>query len=144
MPTIRFAVHGEPPPKKDGAKSMWDKPLEARRLLALRRAAVAAMGGQPPLSRAISLTLSIYVPGHRVACIGDLDTFITGVCDGLQAAHPRADLDQLWLDPALLTDVHPSRIVAILNDSEIVSIAARKIAQDASDAWYEIVLEGEA
>jgi hypothetical protein len=140
MPTIGFTVEGELPPKKDGAKSMWDKPLEARRLLALRRAAVPAMNGGPPLSRAISLTLDIYVPQHLVTFIGDLDTFITGVCDGLMAAHPRADLGQIWLDPQL-ADVHPSRSVAIVNDSEVVSIMARKVAQEAQEPAYQVVLE---
>jgi hypothetical protein len=142
MPTIRFTGQGDLPPKKDGAKSMWDKPLEAKRLLVLRRAAVAAMGGRPPLSKAISLTLNICVPGHRVAVIGDLDTFVTGVCDGLQAAHTRADLGTIWLEPEA-TDVLPSRIAAIVNDREIISIVARKVPLEAAETSYEIVLEGE-
>jgi hypothetical protein len=81
------------------------------------------MNGGPPLSRAISLTLDIYVPQRLVTSIGDLDKFITGVCDGLMAAHPRADLDQMWLDPQF-ADVHPSRTVAIVDDREVVSITA--------------------
>jgi hypothetical protein len=74
---------------------MCDKPLEARRLLTLRRAAVAAMIGRPPLSRAIRLTLDVYVPQHLVASIGDLDTFITGLRwshGGPPQGRPRSDV----------------------------------------------------
>jgi len=35
----------------DGATSMWGKPTEARRLIALRTAALGALSDQPPFSQ---------------------------------------------------------------------------------------------
>jgi len=42
---IGFEVHGELPPKKDGAQSIWGKPTEARRIEKLQRAAHQALAG---------------------------------------------------------------------------------------------------
>ena len=82
MTIIKFRVDGLPP-KKDGANSMWGKRLEAERLVNLRRAALTAMEGQPPLKRDIRLTITVCVGAVNNRSVGDLDTFITGVCDGL-------------------------------------------------------------
>ena len=81
MRTYQFEAKGLPP-KKDGAKSLWGKPLEAKRLAALRQAALQALEGHPPLQSDIKLTLKLHIPINNRS-IGDLDTFVTGVCDGL-------------------------------------------------------------
>ena len=94
MRRIQFQVEDQLPPKKGGATSMWGKPLEATRLIALRKNALEARGSQPIFTVGIRLTLRVHVgfefakqfgdPGN----FGDLDTFVSGVCDGLMKAHP--------------------------------------------------------
>lgn len=83
---IEFTVQGQLPPKKDGATSMWKKSSEHARLVALRTQAQTACGTDGPLSENIQLTLEIHCPRRELHSIGDLDNFITGICDGLMAA----------------------------------------------------------
>ena len=139
---VEFTVQGHMPPKKDGAKSMWDKPVEATRLAAMRRSALTAMRDVNPLSRNISLHLEVHLGRDNSRSVGDLDNFITGVCDGLMAAHRRAALDELWAAPEL-KDIHPRRPISIEDDSEVMEISARKIAGPIGEPWYRVVLEGE-
>ena len=142
MTRIEFTVKGELPPKKDGAKSMWDKPTEARRLVALRMSALAAMGELIPFQKNIRLVLEIYIGPENSRTVGDLDNFVTGVCDGLMAAHPRAKLDELWAQPDLHS-IQPSRVMAIMDDSEVIDISARKVIGSTHQPWYRVALEGE-
>lgn len=138
---FQFFISGLPP-KKDGAQSMWGKPLEAKRLVELRQAALKALKRRSPLKRNIKLTLKIRVGPINDRSIGDLDTFVTGVCDGLMAAYPGGKLDPLW-DEAELKNIHPSKTIAIIDDSQVVSIQAKKIIGDTDQPWYEVTLEGE-
>ncbi len=94
MKTYRFEVKGLPP-KKDSAQSMWGKPLEAKRLVEFRQAALKAIQDSAPLQSNIRLTLKIHVGPTNDRRTGDLDTFITGVCDGLMAAAPGGKLDSI-------------------------------------------------
>jgi hypothetical protein len=138
---IAFKVEGLPP-KKDGAQSMWGKPLEAKRLVALRQAALQALEGQPPLQSDIGLTLKIHLPVND-SSIGDLDTFVTGICDGLMARAPGSKLhEETWSNPEY-HDVRPDDVIAIRDDSQAVSIQAEKLIGDTDQQWYEVVLEGE-
>ena len=86
------------PPKKDGAQSMWGKPVEAKRLVALRTLAQNAIKGNPPFQSRIKLNLTVYVGMKNDKTTGDLDTFVAGVCDGLMAAYPSGKLDPIWDD----------------------------------------------
>jgi len=137
---INFQVNGLPP-KKDGAQSMWGKPLEAQRLVALRQAALQALKGQPALQSNIKLTLKIHLPANDRS-MGDLDTFITGVCDGLMGTPYGGKLDPL-LDNKELESIYPTKTIAIVDDSEVVSIQAEKVICESDQQWYEVVLEGE-
>ena len=121
---------------------MWGKPLEAKRLVELRQGALKAIQGYPPLQSNIKLTLKIHVGPVNDRSIGDLDTFVTGVCDGLMAAAPRGKLDPIW-DDAKLKHIHPSKTIAIVDDSQVISIQAEKIIGDTEQPWYEVILEGE-
>ena len=140
MAKYQFQVKGLPP-KKDGAQSMWGKPSEAKRLVALRQAAFQALKEQLPLQSNIKLTLNIHLPVNNRS-IGDLDTFVTGLCDGLMATPYGGKLDPIW-DNKELKNIHPTNTIAIHDDSQVVSIQAEKIAGGGSQQWYEVVLEGE-
>jgi hypothetical protein len=138
---IEFCVEGHLPPKKDGANSMWAKSAEVPRLIALRKAAITAMAGRRPFRANISLELEVHcpvVPGQR---IGDLDNFVTGVCDGLMAAHPRTNLASQW-DASEYAPIYPLKCIAIDDDDAVVSIVARKVVVG-SVSWYRVLLEGE-
>ena len=130
------------PPKKDGANSMWGKPLEAKRLVALRQAALLALNGQPLLQSNIKLNLKLHLPVNN-RLIGDLDTFVTGICDGLMKRNPRSKLhEETWGKPEY-RDVHPDKVIAIMDDSQVISIQAEKIIGNTDHQWYEVILEGE-
>lgn len=137
---IAFKVE-DLPPKKDGAQSMWGKPLEAKRLVALRQVALQALKGHPPLQSNIKLTLKIHIGPVNDQSIGDLDTFVTGVCDGLMAAHPGGKLNPIW-NNVRPEDVHPSKTIAIVDDSQVISIHAEKIIGATDQPWYEVIVEG--
>lgn len=139
MRTYRFEVEGLPP-KKDGVQSMWGKPLEVRRLAPLRQAALQALKGHPPLQSSIKLTLKIHIPVNDQA-IGGLDTFATGVCDGLMATPYGGKLDPIW-DDEELKSIYPTETIAIVDDSHAISIQAEKVIGDTDQQWYEVILEG--
>ena len=137
----QFEVKGLPP-KKDGANSMWGKKLESERLVALRQAALKAFSGQPLLQSNIKLTLKIHIPVNNRS-IGDLDTFVTGVCDGLMKRDPRSKLyEETWSNPEY-RDVHPDIRIAIVDDSQVINIRAEKVIADIDKQWYEVILEGQ-
>ena len=146
-----FRVEGLPP-KKDGAKSMWGKSATERiRLLNLRRAAFQAFAGQQPLAVNISIALEVHVGLTNSRATGDLDNFITGICDGLMAAdgtlirdlqqRPESEIAQWWARPEQRY-VHPNQCIAIVDDSQVISIQAIKIIGDASTPWYTVMIEG--
>lgn len=140
MRKYQFKAKGLPP-KKDGANSMWGKELEAKRLINLRQAALSALKGQPPLQRNIKLALKIHIPVNNRS-IGDLDTFVTGVCDGLMKRAPGSKLhEETWNKPEY-RDIHPDKVIAIMDDSQVINIQAEKIIGDADQQWYEVILEG--
>ena len=137
---LQFRITGYPP-KKNGAQSMFGKPLEAKRLVELRLAALNALQGNPPLRSNIKLTLKIHVGAVNDQTTGDLDTFVSGVCDGLMAAYPGGKLDPIFKKPEL-SNVHPSKCLAIVDDCEVVYIQAEKIIGDTNQPYYEVALEG--
>ena len=137
----QFEVKGLPP-KKDGANSMWGKKLESERLVALRQAALKAFSGQPPLQSNIKLILKIHIPVNNRS-IGDLDTFVSGVCDGLMKRDPKSELyEETWSNPEY-QDVHPDKRIAIVDDSQVICIRAEKVIGDLNQQRYEVMLEGE-
>ncbi len=139
---FQFKVNDDFLPKKDGANSMWGKPTEVRRLIKLRLAAFSVFQSRTPLKRNIRLSLVVHVGSVNDRFTGDLDNFITGVCDGLMATATHSKIDTLWSNPEL-RDVHPNKSLAIDDDSQIVSIKAEKIIGDSNLPWYEVLLEGD-
>ena len=145
MVEIRFTVDGLPP-KKGGDLSMWgpQKGAEVKRLILLRRAAVAAMekdGPSRPFSRNISLSLEVRV-ARNDRTTGDLDTFVAGICDGLMQAGRRAAIDPSW--DSQPDKIHPKKTIAIKDDSEVMSIQARKrVDPRAGKGHYTVTISGE-
>jgi len=58
------------------------------------------------------------------------------------AASPSGKLDSIWNDRKL-KDIHPSKVVAMVDDYEVLYVQAEKIIGDSEQPWYEIILEGE-
>lgn len=132
---VSFMVTGLPP-KKDGANSMWRKGSEFERLKNLRIAAVQAMGGQSPATSMIHLHLRLYAAPEN----GDLDNFITGICDGLMAVHPRTPIDiEFW--SSLPELAQPNRNICYTDDKLIAKITAERLTSDAYDQHYKVELE---
>ena len=134
---VHFRVEGFPP-KKDGANSMWGKPREAERVRALRLNAANAFAGRPPLSRNVRIHVDAHVGPFNRGDIGDLDNFVTGICDGLQPADPRARIAIAFEE-----HIRPSIAVGIANDREVMEIVARKIIAR-EEPFYELTLEGDS
>lgn len=142
MTAIRFHVDGLPP-KKDGANSMWGKPLEAERLVSLRKAALKAMDGHPPLKSSIKLAVSVHVGSKNDRSVGDLDTFIAGVCDGLMKMAPRCKpCGEVWGKPEN-QEIRPYISIAIDDDRQVISIQVAKVRDSTGKQFYDVELEGE-
>ena len=141
MRQVSFRVKGKLPPKKDGANSMWNKEAEAPRLVALRLKALEALGSKPPFSQEIRLKASIHLGSSNARVTGDLDNFVSGICDGLMRADPRAKLHQRFSKPENAA-IHPRKPIAIHDDSQVIEIHAHKLVGESADDWYEVELSG--
>ncbi len=101
-----------------------------------------AMEGQPPLKRDIRLTITVCVGAENNRSVGDLDTFITGVCDGLMKVAPRCKLcADVWSEAE--ESIRPDKPIAIDDDCQVVSIKAVKVKDATGKQFYDVVLEGE-
>lgn len=140
MKKYQFKVDGYPP-KKHGEKSMWSWDTESERLIALRKAALAGMG-HDKLESNISLSIRLHIKGKNTRYTGDLDNYITGICDGLMMAANSGVLNECWDSPEH-QDIHPLQCSFIADDSEIIKIKAEKTFDNPESVWYEILLEGE-
>ena len=141
MAKIKFWVRDALPPKKDGAESMWNKPTEAARLVQLRLAASESMKGSQPFGKNVRLSIEVFLEDPESKTAGDLDSYITGVCDGLMSAHPKAKLDTIWNLPEL-AHIHPRKTIGLEDDSAVISIYADKIPAHRSGLKYRVTLEG--
>jgi len=142
---VEFTVKGRPP-KKHGEKSMWARNDEAPSVLMLREKALEARSkaGLDDCFRSyIALKLTIFAPKSRLESVGDLDNFITGVCDGLQAADSKVlpYLHEIF-KKLRREEIDPRRPLLIQNDAKVVSIIARKVGCDRKqDVYYKVVVE---
>ena len=127
---IEFTVTGYPP-KKHGEKSMFAQSYEAPRVASLREKTLEARkqaGFNEPFDCLVALELQIFVPKPQLESIGDLDSFIAGVCDSLQVVDPQV---LPYLDETLRGlngGDHPRHALLIANDAKVASIMARKVA----------------
>jgi len=118
--SIEFKVQGKPP-KKDGANSMWKKVSEVENLINLRQAARRARNSSGPFTGKIGIEVTIYAPEKEIESIGDLDNFVTGICDGLQAADPSAKMQEAILDAC-----NPYEPLLFYSDARVYEILAKK------------------
>jgi len=134
--SIGFKVQGKPP-KKDGSNSMWGKKSESMNIVNLRNAAAEAMKvqGIRPFNDRIRIELTIYASEKEIETIGDLDNFITGICDGLQAADPRAKMHDLVKSECIIDPLQP---VLFYTDSKVFEIIAKKVPIKENNGYYEL------
>lgn len=114
---------------------MWRKRSEEGRVIALRLAAYQSLlGNIPPLGSGVTLEITI----QATPADGDLDNFITGICDGLQAANPKV---LSWLDlapwQALPDEIKPDRPVALRDDRDVSRIIAQRTPSEGAPR-YEV------
>lgn len=123
MPKVRVLIDGLPP-KKDGANSMWNKPLEQSRIIALRRAVSDAMAASERATSAVALRLLVRSEPRD----GDLDNFLTGICDALMPASSavRAHLrDMDWSETP--DHLRPIRPVLFDDDAIVQRMSAERL-----------------
>jgi len=138
---IKFTVKGRPPRKS--TKSCWSS--EGEYVLKLREKALEALKkeGIDHFSGPIKLELIVFDPDitprkDRSDYHGDLDTLVAGVLDSLQPAPTNPDLG---MDPILKSrnDIDPARPLIIEDDSQVVSIVAKKVKSD--NVHYSVLVD---
>ena len=141
---IEFAVKGRPP-KKHGEKSMWARDDEAPFVVSLREKALEArskVGLDDCFRSLIALELTVFAPRSRLESVGDLDSFIAGICDGLQAADSKVlpYLHKIFQEPGR-EGIDPRHALLIDNDAKVVSITGRKVADEDQEMYYKVAIE---
>jgi len=114
-----------------------------KKLVALHRAALKAVGDSKPFVSDIRLEIEVHCLKSLGRIAGDLDNFVTGICDGLMAADRKIKKDSKWAS-AELQEIRPDRTIAIVDDSKVIEIVARKIFEDSGANWYRVSIEGKA
>jgi len=132
---VEFEVPGKPP-KKDGANSMWKKESEAQNIINLRKEARKAVKqiGVDLFSGPLGIELTIYARINEIEGIGDLDNFITGICDGLQKAHPNV---LRYINKRILKECNPHQSIFVVDDAKVYDIRARKVPFD-GEMYYRL------
>ncbi|WNF21329.1 hypothetical protein [Mesobacillus jeotgali] len=138
---IEFTVF-DTPPKKSGANSMWNSKSERSRIISLRKKAYEASleYGEIVKKNYIGLEVILFIPNKKdIFRIGDLDNFIGGICDGLQAASYSA-LKYIDMKDKELQNVYPHLPIFIENDNRVVFIKATKNYSKIEQIHYRIIL----
>lgn len=125
---------------------MWARDDEAPFIVPLREKALEArsiVGLDNSLRVSIALELTIFIPKSQLESAGDLDNFITGICDGLQAADSKVlpYLHPIFQEPGR-EGINPRYAILIENDAKVVSITAKKVAvEEDQEMYYKIAIE---
>jgi hypothetical protein len=116
---------------------MWSSSVARSQLVALRCEAARAMGGREPFDEPVALTLQVRAPDElpERRGQGELYGFITGVCDGLQAARTLVS-DDAWQD--LPVAAQPGSHIAFTDDSWVRRIVAEVVP---GVLGYDVVIE---
>lgn len=145
---IEFPVQDIPP--KKGPTSPWSKESEARRIISLRKAAFQKMkekGLDQCFTTPVKLEVTVFASRvqlglHSGYYIGDLDTFVAGICEGLQAADNNVKVTHELIQELEQTEISHTRKLLLDNDALVMSIVAKKITIDEREqAHYEVAVE---
>jgi len=146
VPRISFTVDGKPP-----RKSSWGEDNDL--ILKLRQEALKARNREE-LSECfhgpVKLTLTIFAPNvinlkykqigddDPKLYVGDLDSFVAGVCESLQPAPTNFDrkISKIFDGHE---DVSPDVAILVDNDCQVVKINARKIPNE--KIYYVVKVE---
>ena len=71
----------------------------------------------------------------EIESMGDLDNFMTGICDGLQAADPRAKIHDLVKSECIISPLQP---ILFYTDAKVFEINAKKVPIDENNGYYEV------
>ncbi len=146
-----FEVAGLPP-HKSVRGSMWANKEQAKRLIKLRDEADKKLEGLLTGKVRLTLTVHVGIPEWEtldtearqkaLKAKGDLDNFVTGVSDGLMAAHRNLLQAGTWHETfnTERAEIRPPEAIAYEDDSWIFEIRATKVVHPADD-WYKIELE---
>ena len=142
---ITVTVPGRPP-RKRGTKSVWNTD-ESERVLKLRlaiREEQKNLGITGPSDAPARLTLEIYAPnttriGDKQTYVGDLDGFVDGICDSIQAANP--SMTRFSPVFAKHDEVGPKIQLVINDDAQVAEVNARKIRTAEREEWYVLTVE---
>ena len=141
---IAFTVNGYPPKKRQDV-SMWALDQEVKRVIALRRAALEAKeraGLKDCFRGYVALELTIFIPAMEGASVGDLDNFVSGVCDGLQKADSNVKEVHRWFEEPGLEGIAPREALLFADDKQVVSIRAEKQTVGGErQAYYVVIVE---
>ena len=91
----------------------------------------------------VALELTVFTPSSQLESVGDHDSFIAGICDGLQAADSKVlpYLHKIFQEPGR-KGIDPKHALLIDNDAKVVSITARKEALDENqEIYYKVAVE---
>lgn len=130
---ICYEVEGLPP-KYDSASSMWGNQEQAKRLVRLRERVKHELGNDIVFTENIRMFLMMHAKNHRQ---GDLDNFISGVCNGLMTIPTNANIHQLLQNHQ---QVGPTWY-AIIDDRHIGSISAERTL--GHNEHYQLILQGD-
>lgn len=130
--SFRFRVEGLPPQKSEGRSVWW----YTDRMKSLRTSAFEASQGALLPEGAIHIAIKICAPIDD----GDLDNFISGVCDGLMAARRGTHIDLTkWRDVPEGALPHQSLIYR--SDAWITRLEAERVIDQDNMRYYEVEIE---
>jgi len=135
---IKFSVDGRPPRKSGWAID------EAVLILELRAKALESRtkaGLNDCFHSPVRLELTVFSPNiinkdDPQTYVGDIDSFLAGVCESLQAAKENAPLNLIF---SSRPDLNPGIPLILEDDSLVVSSMARKIAD--KKEYYTVSIE---
>lgn len=145
-PRIHFIIEGRPP-----RKSMWGKE-DAKLIFKLRKEALKArsdVGLHDFFNGPVKIILTVYAPNvtdreykqsmdnDPKSYVGDLDSFVAGVCESLQPAPTNPEMDIKIFEGH--DEIGPEIPLIIKDDAQVVSIDAKKIIHDTR--FYTVTIE---
>ena len=146
--SLQFRVEGRPP-----RKSQWGKE-DAKLIFRLREEALKArneIGFHDFFTCHVKITLRVYAPNvddrylkqtmdnDPSAYVGDLDSFVAGVCEALQSAPTNPEIDIKIFEGH--DEIGPKIPLIIKDDAQVTTIEAQKIQYDTR--YYTVKIESE-